>query len=129
MVGLEKKNFDTPDETRPFVDKGKAAIVNIGGGTVGCGTYEPGWRWSLHVKPIVGTESCQSHHVGYILKGRMKIVMNDGTSTELNPGDVFDIQPGHDAGVIGEEACTLLDFAGMTHYAKPALAAAASTAR
>lgn len=129
MAGLEKKNVGTPDETRPFVDKGRAAIVNIGGATIGYGTYEPGWHWSLHVKPIVGTESCQSHHVGYILKGRMKIVMNDGTSTELNPGDVFDIQPGHDAWVIGEEACTLLDFAGMTNYAKPALAAALSTAR
>ena len=115
---LEAKSLESPDETRPFVDKGAAAIVNVGGVTAGRGVFEPGWRWSEHVKPIAGTDSCQAPHAGYVLSGRMRVRMDDGEEAEVGPGDAFVISPGHDAWTVGDEACVLLDFSGMEHYAK-----------
>jgi quercetin dioxygenase-like cupin family protein len=119
MAGLEAKSLDQPDETRPFVAKGKLDLVKLGSVTVGRGVFEPGWRWSQHVKPIAGTDSCQSSHVGYVLSGRMKVVMDDGTEGEARPGMAVVIPPGHDAWVEGDEACVVLDFSGFTDYAKP----------
>jgi len=117
-MGMEVKNLDSPDETRQFVAKGKADIVQVGGVTVGRGVFEPGWRWSEHVKPIAGTDSCQVPHTGYVLSGRMHVRMDDGTEGEVGPGDAVAIPPGHDAWIVGDEACVMLDFSGMATYAK-----------
>ena len=119
MAALERKRFDNPDETRPFRDKGHVDIVNIGDGVVGMATFESGWKWSDHVKPIAGTDSCQAPHAGYVLSGHQVIRMDDGTELEIGPGDVVSIPPGHDGWVIGDEPCVVLDFAGMANYAKP----------
>jgi hypothetical protein len=119
VTNLERRNFDQPDETRQFQDKGHAKIVNIGGGVVGRLTFEPGWKWSDDVRSIAGTQSCQAHHLGYVLSGRQGARMDDGTELEFGPGDVFNIPPGHDGWVIGDEPCVMLDFAGMTNFAKP----------
>ena len=115
---LQKKNLDQPDETRPFKAKGKVQIVKLGSVNVGRGTFEPGWRWSEHVKPIAGTESCESAHTGYCISGRMTVRMDDGTEDSVGPGDAFAIAPGHDAWTLGNESCVLLDFSGMENYAK-----------
>ncbi len=120
MPDLERKTFDAPDETRPLADKGHVKLVNIGGGTVGRVTFEPGWRWSEHVKPIAGTESCQMAHLGYVLTGRQGVRMDDGTESEFGPGDVIYIPAGHDGWVIGDEPSVVIDFSGMAHYAEPA---------
>ena len=117
MAG-EVKNFESPDETRPFEGKGKADVLQIGGQTVGRGVFEPGWRWSENVKPIAGTESCQVSHLGYCMSGRMKLYMDDGSEFEVGPGDVAAIPPGHDAEVIGDEACVFVDFGEFGDYAK-----------
>src|SRR5215207_7448579 len=117
---LEAKSLDSPDETRPLAaGKGRVDIVQLGGVTVGRGVFEPGWRWSEHVKPIAGTESCQASHVGYVISGRMRIKMDDGTEREVGPGDAMVAAPGHDAWTVGDEACIALDFSGMADYAKP----------
>src|ERR1700730_5217802 len=110
MANLEIKNFDSPDETRPFEGNGQAEVLNIGGHVIGKGTFEPGWTWSKNVKPIAQTDSCQVSHLGYCLSGRMTVDMDDGTQVEIGPGDVFAIPPGHDGGVIGSEPCVLVDF-------------------
>lgn len=112
-----KKNVKTPDETRKFA-KGKIDIVKVADFTFGLGTFEPGWKWSKSVKPIVKTESCQAHHVGYVISGKMAGVMNDGTTWEIGPGDVGDIPPGHDAWTVGKKPVLLLDFMGAADYAK-----------
>ena len=119
MSGLQVKSFDSPDETRPFADKGNAKVVNVGDGTVLYGTFEPGWRWSDHVKPIAGTDSCQSPHFLYVLSGRMGVRMDDGSEGECGPNDVVRIEPGHDAWVVGDEACVVVDFGPSPAYAKP----------
>jgi hypothetical protein len=118
MATIEIKNFDSPDEVRPFEGNGEAKVLRIGGQTVGRGTFEPGWRWSENVKPIAGTDSCQVSHLGYVLSGRMKVTMDDGSEGEVGPGDVCAIPPGHDAVVVGDEPCEMVDFGEFGDYAK-----------
>jgi quercetin dioxygenase-like cupin family protein len=117
MANAEKKSMDAPEETRTF-DKGKVEIVKVGGGTVGRATFEPGWRWSEHVKPIAGTELCQAPHVAYQISGTLHVVMADGSEFDVKPGDVGVIPPGHDAWVVGNEPVVTVDWAGMESYAK-----------
>ena len=118
MANAEKKSLLTPDETRTF-ERGKIEIVNIGGGTVGRATFDAGWKWSDHVKPIAGTDLCQAPHFLYQISGRMKVVMADGQEFESGPGDVAIIPPGHDAWTVGNEPVVVIDWGGAANYAKP----------
>ena len=118
MAQVETKSFDSPDEVREFEGNGRAEVVNLGGQAVGRGTFEPGWRWSTNVKPIAGTDSCQVSHLGYVVSGRMRIFMDDGSESEIGPGQVAAIPPGHDAETVGEEPCVMVDFGEFGDYAK-----------
>ena len=119
MAGLESKSFDSPDEVREFQGNGHVDLIKVGDHTIGRGTFEPGWKWSNNVKPIAGTDSCQTYHLGYIMSGKMKITMDDGTEREVAAGEVMVIPPGHDGEVIGDEPCISLEFGDAAHYAKP----------
>ena len=118
MPSIDKRSFDTPDEVRKFKAHGHLDVVTMEDFVFGKGTFEPGWRWSNDVKPIVGTDSCQVRHTGMCLSGRMAVQHDDGTQVEIGPGDVYVIEPGHDAWIVGEDACVMVgtDFVG---YAKP----------
>jgi quercetin dioxygenase-like cupin family protein len=116
---LEAKSLDSPDETRQFEGgTGGVDVVNLSGVTAGRGTFKPGWRWSEHVKPIAGTDSCGVRHIGYVLEGRMTVRMDDGSEVTVGPGDAFHMPPGHDAWVEGDESCVILDFGGLQGYAE-----------
>ena len=119
MAGVECKSLDSPDETRT-PDKAKVEVVNVGGATVGRATLQPGWRWSESIKPIVGTDSCEIHHLGVLLAGRMHVVHGDGSEADLGPGAVYNIQPGHDAWVVGDQAAVAVecDSAAAATFAK-----------
>ena len=117
MSAMEKKSTSKPDETRTF-PHGKLDLVTIDGRTFGKAVFEPGWKWSESLRPIVKTDSCQVPHFNYHLSGRLHVKMDDGTEKEFGPGDVGVIPPGHDAWVVGNEPCVLVDFNGMTHYAE-----------
>jgi len=117
---MEKKTLNSPDETRTF-EKGKVELVSLGGITFGRANFEPGWRWSESVKPIVKTEYCEAPHVSYHVSGRLRIRMADGTEQEFGPGDVGVVPPGHDAWVVGNEPVVVVDISGMKEYAKPAV--------
>jgi len=119
MTYLVRKSLDTPEETRPFeAGMGRVELVNLDSGPVGRATFEPGWQWSKHVKPIAKTDSCEAAHVGYCVSGRMKVVMNEGEEVEYGPGDFAVIPPGHDAWIVGDEACVFIDWQGFADYAK-----------
>jgi hypothetical protein len=117
MEGLERRSFDKPDETREFEGKGYVDIVQIGGKAISRAMFEPGWRWSVNVKPIAQTDYCMFSHLGYGLRGRMRVTMQDGTEFEIAAGEMVSIPPGHDAEVIGDEPMEFLDFGEIDDYA------------
>jgi uncharacterized cupin superfamily protein len=115
----EYRNFNTPDEVRKF-SHGRVEIINIGGGTVGRLILEPGWRWSVDVKPIAGTEWCEAPHFQYVVSGCVHVLMADGNEFDLKAGDVNTLPSGHDAWVVGNEPAIAVDWFGAVNYAKGA---------
>jgi quercetin dioxygenase-like cupin family protein len=111
------KNVDSPDERRA-TDHGTLDVVNLPGASIVRATFQPGWRWSTDVAPVVGTQSCQVAHIGYIISGRFHVLMDDGREHDLGPGDAHVVAPGHDAWVIGDEPVVAIDIATTS----PALA-------
>ena len=118
MPEMRKKSLLAPDETIEF-DHGRMTSVQLGDVTVGHEILEPGWRWSVHLKPEVGTDWCMSRHVGLQLSGRWMCLLSDGTMMEFGPNDVFDVPAGHDAWVLGDEPAVSLDWEGLRTWATP----------
>jgi len=119
MPRLQRRRFSEPTEVREF-GRGRLEIVELDDVVIGRMTQDPGWRWSVDVKPIAGTDRCQYHHLGITQSGRLHVEMPDGIELEIGPGDVFEIPPGHDAWVVGEEPWVAVDFAGARTYARSA---------
>ena len=119
MGTMQRKSLDMPDETRT-IPHGQTDIWNLGDFVIGRMQFEPGWRWSKDVKPIAQTEWCEYHHLGLMLEGRLHYVTPEGLEMEVTPGMLFEILPGHDAWVVGDEPVIQYDFAGMRTFALPA---------
>jgi mannose-6-phosphate isomerase-like protein (cupin superfamily) len=119
VAGVESRDFDSPDETRK-PDKTQVDVVRMGSTTAARLTFEPGWRWSECIKPVVGTDSCQVRHVGIVQSGRMSVKHDDGTELEIGAGDAYVIEPGHDAWVVGDEGFVGFEFESRSaeEYAK-----------
>lgn len=107
---MEKGTFSKPIKTVDLSGMGTLEVVGVGDITVSRMTFRPGWRWSEHVKSIVGGTSCQTHHYGFVTSGRLAVRMDDGSQEEFGAGDVWIIPPGHDAWVLGEETFVVLEF-------------------
>jgi class 3 adenylate cyclase len=114
---LQRRRFSESSDVRTL-PHGRIDVVDLDDTVVGQMTYEPGWRWSVDVKPIAGTDTCQYHHLGITLTGRLRAQMADGTELELAPGDVFEIPPGHDAWVVGDEPWVSVDFEAMRTFGR-----------
>ncbi len=117
MGDIVIRRFDNPDERRLF-EKGFFELVTLGGVTIGRAVYEPGWKWTEHVRPSVGTHSCEVEHVGMTVAGRVAISMDSGEYVEAGPGDLFAVPPGHDSWVVGEEPYESLHLLGSEGYAR-----------
>jgi hypothetical protein len=117
MAKAELKSFGKPDEVREFPN-GRVEIIKIGGATVGRAIFQPGWRWSTSIQPIVKTKSCEAAHFQYHVSGVLKVRMDDGSEIECKPGDVSLLPSGHDGWVVGDEPAIIVDFQGMIDYAK-----------
>lgn len=117
MAGVEARNFDSPDETRT-PDKTTVELVNVAGGQIGRYTFQPGWRWSECIKPVVKTDTCQVEHIGYAVSGTLHVKHEDGTEVDVKAGDVYRIAPGHDAWVDGDEPSVFVEFQGAANYAR-----------
>jgi len=109
VAGVEKLDFDSPDERRT-PDKTQVDVVRLGGTAAARLTMEPGWRWSECVKPVAETDSCQHRHVGVVQSGMMRVTHEDGTMLELAPGDAYVIEPGHDAEILGDKHFVGFEF-------------------
>jgi|SRR5579859_6675669 len=112
-----KRSFNEPDETRP-AGSGKAEIINVGDMAMMRITLPPGWKWSRELKQVVGTESCEAPHFQYHVSGRLHVRMDDGSEDDFGPGDLSVLPPGHDAWVVGDEACVTIDITGAHVWAK-----------
>lgn len=111
MASVQAKQFDTPDDTYEFPDGSRGEFVTIEDATVVRSILQPGWSWDEHVQPMTdGATSCPLHHLEYVISGRIRYLMEDGSSTEAGAGTYLDIPPGHRAWVLGDEACVLLDW-------------------
>jgi hypothetical protein len=117
MAGVESKSMDAPEEVRT-PDKTIVEIVSVGGNEVGRFTFQPGWRWSECIKPVVGTDSCQLEHLGFGVSGNLTVAHEDGSEIHIGPGDAYVITPGHDAWVVGDEPFVGVEFKSAGDYAK-----------
>lgn len=117
MSAFEAKSHDAPDEVRS-PSKTKVEVVRLPGHAMGRLRLEPGWRWSECIKPVVGTESCQLQHLGYVVSGSLTVRMNDGTEKTLAEGMSYTIPPGHDAWVEGQEPFVCIEVMSAEQYAK-----------
>lgn len=117
-MGAEVRKMDSEAETRTF-EHGTMKVAKVGSVTVSVGRFEPGWRWSHDVKPIAGTDACMVHHKGYAISRRLHVATSDGSEVEIGPGDAYEISPGHDAWVVGDETYEAVDFSeDMAGFAK-----------
>lgn len=111
------KRFEQPDEVREM-PKGRFELVHLGGLTLGRATYQPGWRWSVHVGPAVGATRCSVEHVGLVLAGVATVAFADRV-IELRAGELFYVPAvPHDSWVMGDEPYVSIHFLGAEHYAK-----------
>ena len=111
------RRFDEPDDTT-FFEHGRVDLLRIGGITLGRARYEPGWRWSQHVGAAEGRRLCQVAHLGVVVAGRNLVQMEDGTGFEISAGDIFEIGPGHDSMVVGDDPYESLHIMGVEDYAR-----------
>ena len=112
------QTFSEPDELIEL-EKVRSAMITKGGITVSHDIQQPGWRWSTHIRSLVKTEWCEVRHVGVLLRGRIHVLLNDGTEFDVGPMSLMDIPAGHDAWVLGDEPAETLAWTGVKEWLKP----------
>jgi class 3 adenylate cyclase len=120
MPRLQAKSFAAPDDVRTM-PKVRFETVGLDDATVGHCTFEPGWRWSTGMGPLVGSASCSIRHLGYSMSGTMHVVMDDGQTLDIGPDTVFDIPPGHDKWVVGDEPWVTIEWGASGRAFRAAL--------
>jgi hypothetical protein len=119
MAQTHISNLERDGEVRNFQAHGRAVVGSAGAAALVVGTFEPGWKFSADVGPLIGTTTCLTRHLGYVLSGAMHIRLDDGAEVDIGPGDLFDLPAGHDAWVVGDESCVMVDTSPeATRYAK-----------
>ena len=120
MASVEIGSFDSPDEIREFKRNGQSAFVNVGGATVGRATFEPGWKWSEDGEDPSRGRIPVRYRIWdmWFRGGACRIQMDDGSEAEIGPNQAVAIPPGHDAVVLGDEPCVMVDFGEISEYAK-----------
>ena len=113
MASIETRSMDRPDETRT-PEKTTVSVVHLGDATVARITAQPGWSWADCIKLVVGTESCQAPHLGYVVSGDLHVTSDDGTEADLHEGDTYRLDPGHNAWVVGDQPFVALEFESKT---------------
>jgi mannose-6-phosphate isomerase-like protein (cupin superfamily) len=118
VTRFEARSHDAADEIRTPA-KTRVEVIRLDGFTLGRMTFQPGWRWSDCIKPVVKTDSCQISHAGYAISGRITVRLTDGTQITISAGDSYTIPPGHDAWVEGSEPFVGLEIMSAEKFAKP----------
>lgn len=111
MARIQRKSVIEPDEIRELPGL-TLNLLRVGSLSLGYATVQPGFRWSTHLRKETDEPLCQIHHLQLLLSGRFAVEMDDGEYVEIGPNEVFDVPPGHDAWVLGDEPAVILDFLG-----------------
>jgi hypothetical protein len=85
-------------------------IIPAANGRIKRVVYPPGFRWSTHLKPVVGTALCMHAHVGFLARGHVRGEYADGCTFDLVAPQAVVVVPGHDAWVVGDQAAVLIQF-------------------
>lgn len=109
MPRLQRKSLQVPDEVRRFPN-GRIEVLKLDEIAFCRFVFEPGWSWSKDVAPLAGTHSCQYRHVGYTISGTLEVRMDDGTRMTIGPGEAYEIPPGHEGWVSGDEPWVSVEF-------------------
>lgn len=117
MPRLQRRSFLSAEEVRKFPN-GELRLVTFDDIVFGEYHFYPGWRWSKDVKPIAGTAYCEHRHIGFVIRGHLHVVMNDGATMDFTPGDIYEIPPGHDGWVVGEEPFQGVELSGARTFAQ-----------
>ncbi len=117
MPRLQRRRFKDSEEIRRF-PHGEVRLVTLDDIVFGEFVLQPGWRWSTDVRPIAGTAQCQHRHIGYVIRGQLHVVMDDGATMDFVAGDTYEIPPGHDAWVVGDETYHGVEFSGARTFAR-----------
>jgi class 3 adenylate cyclase len=123
LAKLQHKPVEHPDEIRPY-GLGQLEIFDLDDFVIGRMIMEPGWTWRKDVRPIAGTDRCMYHHLGYVVSGTLHVSYADGSEATIGPDEIYEIPPGHDAEVVGDERWVAIDFRGARSYARPVVASA-----
>ena len=118
VTKFEVRSHNSPDELRT-PNKTRVEVVQFDGVTMGQFNFEPGWRWSECIKPVVQTDHCQVSHVGYAVSGSLAVRMTDGTEKTIAAGEFYTIPPGHDAWVEGDQPYVGIEVMSANVFAKP----------
>src|SRR5438874_5267413 len=109
MPRLQSRSFAEADDVRTF-PHGRAEVIELDETSVGHGVYQPGWRWTTDKPAIAGTPTCQLHHLGFAMSGHLHVVTDSGQEIDVTPASVYEIPPGHDAWVVGDEPFVTIDW-------------------
>src|SRR5262245_32213323 len=118
VSAFDVRSHDAPDEVRT-PDKTRVEVVRLEGFTFGRFNFDPGWRWSECVKPVVGTESCQVSHAGYAVSGQLQVRLDDGTEKTIRAGESYTIPPGHDGWNESSEPFIAIEVMSAEQFARP----------
>jgi len=123
MPRLYAKSFANPDDVRslPLM---RIETIGLDDARIGHCRFDAGWRWSTNVGPTMGATSCPIRHVGYSVSGTIHVVMDDGQTLDVEPNSVFEIPPGHDKWVVGDEPWVTIDWGASSRAMETALSEA-----
>jgi hypothetical protein len=105
------KRFDRPERVL-VLENGRLELITVGAKVIGLGRYAPGWRWS-HAAAAARSGDRPPEHVGVVLSGRAKVVVDEGHEQDLMPGDFFHIVSEYDSWVVGYRPCEVLYLSGV----------------
>jgi class 3 adenylate cyclase len=120
MPRLQAKSFAQPDDVRAM-PKVRIETVTLDESTVGHCSFAAGWRWSTDLQPVVGTPSCLIRHLGYVISGSLRVEMDSGETLDIGSNTVFEIPPGHDKWVLGDEPWTVVEWGASSRAMAVAL--------
>ncbi len=113
LMSIISGSLPNTEQNRDFFDGSSRSVVRLRSSVIGLGTYLPGWKWSMHAGAQTGKSS--ENHVGYIVSGQMIVQDSNGQEQLIGPGEAFEVSPGHDAWVIGNEPCVALDISSVSN--------------